>query len=150
MQDNQKSNAAHQLEGWLAILGALGCLILTAIIWQQVRAYQGIWPLPGLYFIELASVSVISTAVFIHHAPTGVIFTWCAAGIFAAFFYAAGFSVGLFYLPVALIYAGISISYDVRNRGPIAMHLLVAIIAGAAQFALMLILIRLLNPDAIF
>jgi hypothetical protein len=144
VQETEQKFVVHSLERWLAIIGALGCLILTILIWWQVSLHQGMWPLPALYLIEIAALSVVSTLLFIRRAPIGTILIWCNTGVLTAFFYVAGFSVGLYYLPLALIYALTSIIFDARNRGPFTTHLVIAVLAGAAQFAIMLLIFQVL------
>jgi hypothetical protein len=138
------------LERFLAILGAVVCLLITVLFWWGVSAYQAMWPLPGLYFIEMVAVSIISAFIFVRGDPRAKFIPWGAAGVISAFSILAGLSVGLFYLPVALIFAIISITSDVRNKQPIPAHLGTLLIAGLAQVALMLAAIRLLDPSAAF
>jgi hypothetical protein len=54
--------------------------------------------------------------------------------------------VGFFYLPVALVFAVISLTSDIRNKGSILLHLGIFAITGIVQAALMLAAIRLLFP----
>jgi hypothetical protein len=143
-------DAVHPLERFLAILGALACLVLTIAIWRSVSAYQAMWPLPGLYFIELPALAIFCAFTFIRGGPLGRILPWVAVGIFAAFCILGAFSVGFAYLPIVLIFAIISVSSSVRLRQPVATSLGVCLIAGLAQAALMLAAIRLLNPGAAF
>ena len=146
----QNTTAVHPLERFLAILGALACLGITIAIWRSVSANQGMWPLPGLYFIELPALGIFSTFAFIRGGPSGRIVTWAAVGIFAAFCILGAFSVGFAYLPIFLIFAIIAVSSSVRLRQPVATSLGVCLLAGLAQAALMLAAIRLLNPGAAF
>ncbi len=151
MQDTrQDKTSVHPLERFLAILGAATCLLITVALWLSVSSYQSMWPLPGLYFIEMAALSIISAVAFVRGGPSGTVITWGAVGIFAAFSIVGAFSVGFLYLPVTLIFAVISVSSDVRNKQPIAPHLAVCLIAGIAQAALMFAAIRLLYPSAVF
>ena len=122
----------------LAILAAVLCLTITILLWLSVSAYQAMWPLPALYFIEIATLSIISAFMFVRGDPRGQFITWSAAGIIGVFSILAAFSVGFFYLPVALIFAVISVTSSVRNQKPITAHLGIFLIAGIAQLALML------------
>ena len=107
------------------------------------------WPLPGLYFIEIVTLSVVSAFLFIRGDPRGQFLTWGAAGAIGAFSILAAFSVGFFYLPVAILFAIISATSDVRNKKHIPAHLATFLIAGMAQLAVMLAAIGLLQPSAI-
>jgi hypothetical protein len=143
---DQNITAVHPLERFLAILGALACLVITVAIWRSVSTYQGMWPLPGLYFVELAALSILSAVVFVRGDPAGRNITWAAAGIFLAFSILAGFSVGFFYLPIFLIFAIISVSSNLRHRQPFTTGLGICLIAGLSQAALILAIIQLLYP----
>src|SRR6266498_5485013 len=96
------------LERLLAFLAAVVCLIITIVFWMSVSSHQSMWPLPGLYFIEIGTLSVVSAFLFIRGDPRGQFLTWGAAGVIGAFSILAAFSVGFFYLPVVLLFAIIS------------------------------------------
>ena len=134
----------HPLERFLIIAGTGICLITTTLIWWGIAAHQSMWPLPGLYFIEMAALSVFSTLAFLRGRPAGKFITWGAAGIFSAFSILGAFSVGFFYLPVACLFGAAAILSDVRNKQPGITHLGVCIFAGVVQVALMLAAIRML------
>jgi hypothetical protein len=143
------SITTHPLERLFAILGTVASLIITITIWWSISAQQAMWPLPGLYFIEMLALSMISTFAFIRGKGSMKAITWGAVGVFIAFVILGAFSVGFFYLPVALIFAVISLTSDVRNKQPILAHLGICLITGIMQVALMLIALRLLNPGAL-
>ena len=46
-------------EQFLAVVGAAACLLISARIGQVVSGTQPIWPLPGLYLVEINIVSVL-------------------------------------------------------------------------------------------
>ncbi len=122
----------------LAILAAVLCLSLTILFWLRLSSYQAMWPLPALYFIELVALSILSAFMFVRGDPRGPFLTWSAAGVIGIFSILAAFSVGFFYFSFALIFAIISVTSDVRNQKHIPAHLGTFLIAGIAQFALML------------
>ena len=137
--------STHPLERILAIAGLLACLVVTAILWLGISAQQPMWLLPGLYFIEMAALSVVcALLVFFNGDPRGQFIIWGSLGIFIAFSILGAMSVGFFYLPVAIIFGAIAILSDIRNRQPVALHLGVCLIAGIVQVILMLAAIRLL------
>ena len=150
MRITRKTTMTSSLERFLAILGAVVCLIVTILFWLSVRAYQSMWPLPALYFIEMVALSIISAFLFVRGDPRDKFIIWGAAGVISAFSILGASSVGLFYLPIALLFALISGTSDVRNNQPIRAHLAIFMIAGVAQSALMFAAIRLLDPDAVF
>jgi hypothetical protein len=137
------------LERFLAILGAVICLSITILFWLRLSAYQNMWPLPGLYFIEIVALSSISAFVYVRGDPRANFITWGAAGAISAFSILSALSVGLFYLPVALIFAVISITSDLRNTQNIPAHLGIFLIAGIGQWALMFAVVRWLDPNAV-
>lgn len=150
MQVAGQSVVISRLERILAFLAAAVCLIITLLFWFSIRAYQNVWPLPGLYFVEIVALSFISAFMFIRGDLLGSLITWGAAGIISAFSILGAFSIGLFYLPIALIFTLISITADVRNKRHIAAHLGIFLVAGLAQLVLMFTVIRLLDPSAVF
>ena len=136
---------SRPFERILAIAGMIICLVLTAILWWSIGAQQSMWPFPGLYFIEMAALSVVCAFIaFGNGDPRGQFILWGAVGIFIGFSILGAMSVGFFYLPVAIIFGAIAILSDIRNRQPVALHLGVCLIAGIVQVILMLAAIRLL------
>ena len=111
-----KETITTSFERFLAILEAVLCLGVTIALWLSLSAYQNMWPLPGLYFIEMVTLSIISTFLFVRSDPRDKFITWVAAGVISAFSILGALSVGFFYLPVALIYTIISVTSDVRNK----------------------------------
>jgi hypothetical protein len=135
-------NKTNSLEKFLAVLAAIICLAFTGIIWWSISAHQAMWPLPGLYFLELVALSMLSIVVFVYGRGRIRVIPWIAAGVFLTFAILGALSVGPFYLPVALIYAGISITSDIRNKQPILAHMGISLAAALVQAALMLLVIR--------
>src|SRR5919108_1842125 len=136
MQVPRRSTIISSLERFLAILAAVVCLIITILLWLSVSAHQNMWPLPGLYFIEMVVLSSISAFLFVRGEPRDKFIIWGAAGVIAAFSILGAFSVGFFYLPVALIFVVISVTSDVRNKHHITAHLGIFVISGIVQLAL--------------
>jgi hypothetical protein len=148
MQQRDPTTTAHPIERFLAIFGAIVCLVITIPIWWSISAQQTMWPLPGLYFIEMMTLSVVSAFTFFRGDLRSRSITWGAVGVIGAFSIIGAFSVGFFYLPVALIFAIILVTSAVRNKQHILAHLGICLIAGIAQGILMLAIIRLLYPNA--
>jgi len=150
MNAAQRNTAIHPLERFLAILAAVACVAITIVIWSNVSAYQGMWPLPALYFIEIAVLSVISALTFVHGGPSARALMWGAVGVLGAFCILGMFSVGPLYLPIFFIFAAVSVTSSLRDRQHIAAHLAVCLLAAIAQAALMLVVVRLLETGAVF
>ena len=143
----QNTTPVHPLERFLAILAAVLCLVITIVIWLSVSAYQPMWPLPALYFVEVTALGILSAFMFIRGGRMGRMFTWASAGIFLAFSLVGAFSVGFLYLPITLLFAAISVSSSAGQKQLMRTGLAAFLIAGLAQAALMLVVIRLLYPD---
>jgi len=142
---NSSPKTTRPLERILAIAGLIACLVVTAILWLGISAQQPMWPLPGLYFIEMAVLSMVCALLaFGNGNSRGQFILWGAVGIFIAFSILGAMSVGFFYLPVAIIFGAIAILSDIRKRQPIAVHFGVCLIAGMVQVILMLAAIRFL------
>ena len=137
MQATRQTTITSPLERFLAILGAVVCLLITILFWWSISANQPMWPLPGLYFIEMLALSIVSAFIFVRGDPRNQFITWGTAGVISAFSILGALSVGFFYLPVALIFAVISVTSAVRNKQPIPVHVGIFLIAGIAQMALM-------------
>jgi hypothetical protein len=137
------SKTTRPFERILAIAGAGICLVVTVILSGSIGAQQNLWPLPGLYFIEMAVLSLVCALLaFVADNPLSQFITWVSVGIFTGFSILGAWSVGFFYLPVAVIFAVIVIRSDLRIKRHIAAHIGVWLIAGLVQVILMLVVIR--------
>lgn len=145
MQIKRQPTVTPPFERVLAIVAAMVCLIITILFWLSVSAYQPMWPLPALYFIEMITLSIISAFSFVRGDPSAQLITWGAAGIICTFSLLGAFSVGFFYVPVALLFIVIAITSDVRNKRSIPAHLGIFLVGGLAQAALMLVVIQWLH-----
>jgi hypothetical protein len=141
---------SHPLERFLAIVGAVVCLIITLRIWQVFSGQQPMWPLPGLYLVEMAGLSAIGMLCIIRDDPRGGSVAWIIVGVLLAFAVIGAWSIGPLFLPVALIFVLTAILSDRRRNRRIVFHLGLCVVAAIAQAALMLAAIRLLYPDAVF
>jgi hypothetical protein len=150
MQVAGQTVTISRLERILITLAAAICLVITLLFWFRISGYQNMWPLPSLYFIELVAISTISAFIFVRGDPRGSLITWVAAGVISAFSILGAFSIGFFYLPIALIFTVVSVTSDVRNKQHITAHLAIFLFAGILQFVLMFIAIRWLDPSAVF
>ena len=141
---SSSKKSIHPLERIFAVAGMLTCLALTAILFISIGAYQGLWPLPGLYFIEMAVLSLVcALLIFMDGGPSGQFILCAAVGIFIGFSILGALSVGFFYLPVAILFGVAAIFSDLRKKQHIAAHIGVCLIAGLVQVVFMLAVIRL-------
>jgi hypothetical protein len=130
------------LERLLALFGALACLVIVILIWQVVSAQQPMWPLPGLYLIQVVAVSIAGMFGALRGDSSGGAVIWAVVGVFIAFVVLGGFSIGPSFIPVVLAFALAGILLDIRLRRSILIELAVCVAAGVAQTALMLALIQ--------
>ncbi len=133
------------------ILASFG---LAVCIWATVtfalRQVNELWPLPGLYFLEIilfAAAALASRVLDIGavHSDYGLN-TWLAGGILVAFVILGGFSIGPYLFPAMLAFWLGGAIGDIRQRRRILKHLSLALLAGILQAGLMLILIRVPAP----
>jgi hypothetical protein len=137
----------YALERVLALAAAAICLIVTVIVWAAVGQQQDMWPLPALYFLEMAAASLVGLwGIYRHDAP-GSLLAWATSGALLGFTILGALSVGFFYLPVAGL-LGLAALW--QDWGRLPLHLGVALLAAVAQAAVMLQLIRVLYPNAVF
>jgi hypothetical protein len=128
-------------EQFLPILGTAICLVITVLVWQWVSSLQAIWPLPGLYFVEIPAVCAVAAGLFLLGGATGRAAVWSSAGILIAFSLLGAFSVGLYFFPVAVIFIIAALIADVKAKRSLFVHLAVYLAAGLVQGALMLAVI---------
>jgi hypothetical protein len=134
----------------LAIAAAAFCVLLTASLWLSLSRQQAMWPLPALYFLEMVAASLVGLwTVYRDKAPANLL-VWAAVGVQVGFALIGALSVGFFYLPAAGLLGLAALWLDRHAWRQLPLHLGLALLAAVAQAALMLVLIRVLNPGAIF
>jgi protein-S-isoprenylcysteine O-methyltransferase Ste14 len=99
------------------------------------------FPLPALYFIEMLALSLLNAYTFFRSDPRDRSLAWGAVGAISAFSILGAFSVGFFFLPVALLFAIISITSDIRSKQPLLARLGICLLAGLIQAGLMFAII---------
>ena len=147
-------SAIRFLEQFLAVVGAAACLLITARIGQVVGGMQPMWPLPGLYLVEMSIVSVLGMFGILGNSlgrsSLRIGLTWAAVGILLAFVIMGAWSIGPFFSPVVLIFAIAAILSNRRQGQKIFLYMGIGLLAAIAQAALMLAAIRILYPSTIF
>jgi len=138
------ANATRPFERYLAVVAALGCVVITVAVWLSVTRVQPMWPLPALYLIEAAALSILAAIAFVWGGRRGKIITWAAIGMLAAFCILGIFSVGSLYLPTVLVLTIVSFASGLRNKSNLAMQIGIGLLAGLVQAAIMLAVVRLL------
>jgi hypothetical protein len=134
----------------LLILAGVTSLVTTAFLWTETAAHQEMWPLPGLYFIEVVLLPGLAVYFGFDESTSAAVITWAIVGAMLGFVLIGALSVGFFYLP-AVLFLGVGAALGRHDRA--AHYFLgigVALLAAMAQVGMMLLLIRLLYPDAAF
>ena len=146
--------STRSLERFLAVTAAVVCLVISGRIWQVLSGQQPMWPLPGLYVLEMLAASAIGMFGILRSdsewSGLGGMLAWAAVGVLVGFAVMGAWSVGLLYLPVVVILVIAAILSDRRRNRNMLAHGGIGLIAALAQVALMLAVIRLLYPDAVF
>ena len=123
----------------IGALNAIGIPLLFSIDPNQ----QPLFPLPGLYFIEIALVGVIGA--FSLFLGRWSIAPWLASGILLAFVVLGGFSIGFFLIPAFLAFA----VGGALQAGPSAPGLIrgsgLLLVGALGQTALILALVQIIH-----
>ena len=154
------AKTTRSYERFLAVVGAIVCVITCVRIWQVLQldyspgGPQPIWPLPGLYLLEMVAAGLIGAFSVVNakaeQSPIWGAVTWAVAGVLVAFVVMGAWSIGLLFLPAALIFTIVAILSDRRRSQSIVVHLGIGVMAGLAQVAVMLAVVRWLYPNAVF
>ena len=128
----------------LVMLTAVASTFLTIIIWSSVSGQQGMWPLPGLYFLELPAAAIAAAVAYLRREPSRALMAWISAGIYAAFSVLGAFSVGFFYLPITILLVVLAVFATPREEQGFLRGVVAFVIAALMQAALMFLLINLL------
>ncbi len=132
------------LERILATLAAAACVLLTIGIWRSVSGQQSMWPLPGLYFVELPVAAIATLLTFLRVDTSSMMTASISAGIYIAFSILAAFSIGLFYLPIAIMFIMLAVLATVRQGGSVLRGLGAFLAAVLGQAFIMFLFINLL------
>ena len=154
------TKTTRSYERLLAVVGAIVCVITCVRIWQVLQSDyspggpQPIWPLPGLYLLEMIAMGIIGAFSVVNgnaerSSAWGAV-TWAVVGVLAAFVVMGAWSIGLLFSPAVLIFTLVAILSDRRRSQSFILHLGLCVMAGLAQVAVMFAAIRLLYPNAAF
>ncbi len=157
MTPNDLSSSApttRTLERLLAVVAVAVCAIVSIRIYQVESVSQAMWPLPGLYLLEMLGITAAG-ALGIWRGDTtrsrlSKALAWIAAGALLGFAVLGAWSIGFLYLPLVVLLLIAAILSDRRQRQNIGVHGAISLIAAVAQILLMLAVIRLMYPDAIY
>ena len=147
MKDNSShTTSIRTLEFILALTATAICLIVSVYVWLVLSAQQPMWPLPGLYLLEMPAVSILGLwSIGSNETRLSRLrgfLTWVTVGILFAFVVLGALSVGFLIAPVAILFAIAAILSDHRQGHNLVAHLGIGLVAALAQAALMLDVIR--------
>ncbi len=125
----------------LAAAGALVCLVTTYIVWRGIAQNQSMWPLPGLYLLETDILATLPLAGMLGRLAFKNNLAWACAGALTGFCLLGAWSVGFFYLPVALLLALSGLAAGLAEHKNLLPGLVFFLAASAVQAALMLTVI---------
>ena len=125
----------------LAMAAAINCAIVPILFAQQ----RPLFPLPGLYLIEIAMVGILGLAGSLSSGtfpPFWRAFPWLAAGVLMAFVALGGFSIGFYLIPatIAFLLAGFLLN---RSEKGLAKYIGLFLLMAILQAALMVMLVQI-------
>jgi len=139
----RSTSRAQRYEQVVAVLAAAACWILCWKLWASLAAYQDVWLFPALYFIELTALTVVCAAGYLLRVPSRAKIAWGAGGALMAFAVLGAWTVGLYFLPLAVVLLVLGVGTDRREGRNTLAHLGVAGIACLGQAALILLIARM-------
>lgn len=147
MQSNPTApRRGRTLERVLASLALGVCVITIARIWQAVGAYQPLWPLPVLYFLEIVALSVLAWLALVptqELSSSRIAAAWCVVGALSGFVVLGLWSIGLFLVPTVFLFALTALFAERRHPNLILAHLALCLLAGLVQAAVMFVIVAL-------
>lgn len=137
----ESTNRQSALEWSVALIAAIDCLAVAFLFSLNQstlpgNSFSNLWPIPGLYFLELVALAVLAlVSVSIHNTSQSLFwhsFPWFAAGIMLAFVVLGAWSIGSFLIPalLAFLLKGLLVDLRVFQNGSLnyITYLLVSVI----------------------
>lgn len=134
------SKRALRFIEWLAAIVGASIYVAVPLLFAQPGGRD--FPLPGLYFVEIAltGVLVLGYAAFRPRLAKGWgVAPWVAGGIILAFVVLGGFSIGPYLLPALLAFLVVGLLADVQAGTLAARQLLPLLVATVVQGVIMLL-----------
>ncbi len=154
IDSSSPATATRALERFLAVVAVAVCAIVSVRIYQVVSVSQAMWPLPGLYLLEMLGITAVGAlGIWRGEAARSWLskaLAWIAVGALLGFAVLGAWSIGFLYLPMVVLLLIAAILADRRQRQAIGVHVGIGVIAAVVQILLMLAVIRLMYPDAIY
>ena len=134
-EPSPRKSAVLWIDRILAAAAVLICLAVDVFVWLDISQQQPVWPLPGLYLLEIFGFSAAGAYGIYRTSLADGRFSWlawAASGVVLGLALVSAWSIGLLYLPVwaALLAAGVISAR--RRRTPVvglfALHLFAALL----------------------
>jgi hypothetical protein len=129
------------------------CLIISLRVYQVVGVQQEMWPLPGLYLLEML-IAVVFGALDVWPVDADrswrSMLAWIVVGLLLGFVVMGAWSIGFLYMPVAVLLLAAVLVADRRRHQSMRRHVGLCALGGLAQVLMMLGVIRLMYPAAVF
>jgi hypothetical protein len=153
MQNIETEKTTRTLERFLAVVATAACLAGAIRVWQvtyvsvpgSIAATSNL--LPGLYVLEMLILSGLGISSVFRNWVKAL---WAVAGAILAFSVMGAWSIGLAFLPTAVLFTLAAILATRRQRQNLMADVAVWIGAGIAQVGVMLIVIRIVDSTAVF
>ncbi len=140
----------RKIEKILAILAVVLALATDAWIYLNLlnlapysTEHQSLWPFPALYFVEIALFSIIVCLLVFTDSKPGVKFIWAITGGVFGFILLGAMSVGLFYIPLLLLFGIIAILLTIKRKSNPLVDTIFGVSGALAQMALILAMVQL-------
>jgi hypothetical protein len=129
----------------LAFVGAADCVLIPSLF--AASNQQPFFPLPGLYFFEIALLGLLVLASAVRDRSQTSFWMdflpWIAAGILLAFNILGAWTIGFFLFPGTISFLGVGFLLAGKESRKIVEGLGLFLVASVAQSVLMLALINL-------
>lgn len=130
---------------WIAaLIGAVNCIIVPLAFAQS---QEDLFPLPGLYFIEISLVGLLVLGFVALRPGLGwrwLALPWVAAGIILAFVVLGGFTIGFYLVPALIAFILTGFLVELQTGGAKVRHFGLLIVAAIGQAALMILFLSIL------
>ena len=143
---SENSTSTRLFDRVLALIGLASCLFAVFWSWKMMVHQQPVWLLPGLYLVEMAAVSVMAMYSIFRGTLGSVTMVWIAIGVLFGFAFMGAWSIGLLFVPSALIFIAAAL---ISNRKQSQSHHVIkyAITGAFACICQILLMILIVNTN---
>ena len=127
----------------LAFFGAANCIVVPFLF---VAGQSPLWPLPGLYMVEIALLGLagfLSVMKATPQSPKWMQLTWIVAGCLLAFVILGAWTIGLFLLPATVIFLFVGTLNGRQLAGELRSGLTFFFLAALVQARVILVVLWL-------